>query len=219
VALGAPSPTHARLVIVDRPGSTQTQIRVSLIGAARSVPDEIAARVMNEILGGLFSSRIHLNLREANGYTYGAFSQFTFRRTAGPFSAGAGVRADVTTQAAQEIVKEMKKLADAGVSGQELAMAKDSYARSLPGYFETTDSTVASLSSLFVYGLPMTYYLTLPDEIQGVTAQAVQAAAKKYLVPEKFVVIAVGDRAKIGSALEAAFGPAEIRDPDGMIVR
>jgi zinc protease len=190
-----------------------------LIGAARSVPDEIAARVMNEILGGLFSSRINLNLREANGYTYGAFSQFTFRRTAGPFSAGAGVRADVTTQAAQEIVKEMKKLADAGVSGQELAMAKDSYARSLPGYFETTDSTVASLSSLFVYGLPMTYYLTLPDEIQGVTAQAVQAAAKKYLVPEKFVVIAVGDRAKIGSALEAAFGPAEIRDPDGMIVR
>ena len=210
-ALGAPSPTRAKLVIVDRPGSTQTQIRVSLIGAARSAPDEIPARVMNEILGGLFSSRINLNLREANGYTYGAYSQFTFRRAAGPFSAGAGVRADVTTQAAQEIVKEMKKLADAGVTRQELAMAKDSYARSLPGYFETTDSTVTSLSSLFVYGLPTTYYLTLPDEIQGVSAQAVQAAAKKYLVPEKLVVIAVRrsgqDRRSPGGGLRAGGNP------------
>src|SRR5207247_6301065 len=115
---------------------------------------------------------------------------------------------------AQEIVKEIKKLADAGVNPQELAMAKDSYARSLPGYFETTESTVTTLSSLFIYGLPMTYYLTLPDEIQSVSAQAVQAAAKKYLVPEKLVVIAVGDKAKIGAGLEAAFGPAEIRDPD-----
>jgi len=71
----------------------------------------------------------------------------------------------------------------------------------LPGYFETTDSTVTSLSSLFVYGLPTTYYLTLPDEIQSVSAQAVQAAAQKYLVPEKLVVIAVGDRARIGAAI------------------
>ena len=73
-----------------------------------------------------------------------------------PFSVGAGVRSDVTTPAAQEILKEIRKLVDAGVTSAELAMAKDSYARSLPGYFETTESTVASLSSLFVYGLAHT---------------------------------------------------------------
>jgi zinc protease len=99
-----------------------------------------------------------------------------------------------------------------------LALAKDSIMRSLPSTFETSARTVGSLSSLFVYGLPLNYYSTLTGQVAAVNAQAVLAVSKKYLVPEKMVVIAVGDRSKIGAALEADLGPAELRDADGVVV-
>jgi zinc protease len=217
--LGQPASTKSRLVLVDVPGAPQTQLRVATIGAPRSTPDYVPMRVMNDILGGLFSSRINLNLREEHGYTYGANSQFTFRRGAGPFQIASGVRTDVTAPAVQEIFKELGKMIATSVTTDELALAKDSYTRSLPSAFETTDSAVGSFSTLFTYGLPLDYFATLPDRIGAVTAQDVQAMAKKYIVPEKMVVVAVGDRAKIGPALEAEFGPAEIRDPDGVVVR
>jgi zinc protease len=214
-AMGQATPTTAKLVIVDRPGSPQSQVRVGLVGAPRSSPDYIPLRVMNQVLGAGFSSRINMNLREEHGYTYGAFSQFAFWRGAGPFSAGAGIRTDVTAPAVQELVKEIQKISAAPPAAEELALAKDAITRSLPSTFETAERTVASLSSLFVYGLPLNYYSTLNDRIQAVDAAAVQAAAKKYLVPDKVLVVAVGDRAKIAAALEAQLGPAEIRDPEG----
>jgi zinc protease len=212
------STTSAKLVIVDRPGAPQTQVRVGIIGAARSSPDYIPLRVMNEVLGGGFSSRINMNLREEHGYTYGANSQFMFRRGPGPFSAGAGVRTDVTVPAVQELLKEIQRMGATSVTPDELVLAKDSITRSLPSTFETSENTVASLSSLFVYGLSLNYYSTLTDRIQGVDAAAVQAAARKYLVPDKLVVVAVGDRSKFGSGLEAQLGPAELRDPDGIVL-
>jgi zinc protease len=217
ITLGQSTPTSAKLVIVDRPGSPQTQVRVGLVGAPRSSPDYIPLRVMNEILGGAFSSRINMNLRERHGYTYGASSQFAFRRGAGPFSAGAGVRTDVTGPAVQELLKEIQGMPSTSVTADELVLAKDAISRSLPASFETAENTVASLSSLFIYGLPMNYYSTLGDRIQAVDAAAVQTVARKYLLPDKLVVVAVGDRSKIGTALEAQLGPAEIRDPDGLV--
>ena len=213
--IGQFTSTTAKLVIVDRPGSPQSQVRVGLVGAPRSSPDYIPLRVMNQIFGGGFSSRINMNLREQHGYTYGASSQFAFWRGAGPFSAGGGIRTDVTVPAVQELLKEVQRIISAAVAAEELTLAKDAMTRSLPATFETTENTVASLSSLFVYGLPLNYYSTLGDRIQGVDAAAVQTAARKYLVPDKLVVVAVGDRAKIAAGLEAQLGPAEIRDPEG----
>jgi len=216
--LGDPVSTRSRLVIVDRPGSPQTQLRVASVGAPRSSPDYVPLLVMNEILGGLFASRINLNLREEHGYTYGANSQFVFRRGAGPFAVGSGVRTDVTAPAVQEILKEVRNMATTSVTAEELNLGKDSIARALPGNFESTDTTVGSLSAIYVYGLPLDYYSTLTSRIAAVNVAAVQDVAKRYLVPDKMVVIAVGDRAKIGPGLEAAFGAAELRDPDGQII-
>ena len=103
--LGAPSTTPARVVIVDKPGSPQTQLRVAAVGAERSSPDFRPLQVMNTVLGGSFSSRINMNLREEHGYTYGAQSQFTFRRAPGPFQIAAGIRTDVTAPAVAEVFK------------------------------------------------------------------------------------------------------------------
>jgi zinc protease len=218
-ALGEGPSARPRLVVVDRPGSPQTQLRIATIGAPRSSPDYIPLRVMNAILGGLFSSRININLREVHGYTYGARSQFTFSRGAGPFAVSTGVRTDVTTPAVQEVFNEVKKMIETRVTPAELTMAKDAITQSLPGSFETNDRAVANLSALFTYNLPLTHYATLTGQINAVNAETVQAVAKKYLVPERLVIIAVGDRSTIGAPLEAALGAAELRDSEGVPVK
>ncbi len=119
----------------------------------RNTPDYEPIVVMNEILGGLFSSRINLNLREEHGYTYGASSQFVFRRAPGPFLVGTGVRTDVTGPAVAEIMKELKRIRESDVSQDELTLSKDSLVRSLPADFETSGSMNATTANTFIYDL------------------------------------------------------------------
>ena len=216
--LGDSALAQPRLVLVDRPGSPQTQLRVATIGAPRSSPDYMPLRVMNAILGGLFSSRINLNLREAKGYTYGAGSQFSFWRGAGPFTVGTGVRTDVTAPAVHEIINEVKRMVATSVTPEELTLAKDAITQSLPGQFETNEFTAGALSAIFVYGLPLNYYATLPSQINAVTAKDIQSVAAKYLVADKMVVVAVGDGARIREPLEKEVAPAELRNADGQLL-
>jgi zinc protease len=217
-ALSEPATTTARLVFVDKPGAPQTQVRVATIGAPRATPDYEALRVMNEALGGLFSSRINLNLREAHGYTYGANSQFVFRRSAGPFLVGSGVRTDVTGPAVSEIFKEIRRMRDTLLSPEELAMAKDSLIRSLPSDFQTSGDVTASTANIYVFDLGLDYFSKYPSRLASVTAEQAKEAAGKYLVPEKLIVVVVGDRAKIGSELQKLkLGSVEVRNADATI--
>jgi zinc protease len=217
-ALGEPVTTKSRLVIVDKPGAPQTQLRVSSIGVPRSTPDYEALRVMNEMLGGLFSSRINMNLREEHGYTYGADSQFVFRRSAGPFLVASGVRTDVTAPAVGEIFKEIQRMRGTPMTAEELAMAKDSLVRSLPSDFQTSSNVTASTANLYIFDLGLDYFSKYPARLSAVTAEQAKAAAEKYLVPEKMVVVAVGDRAKIQPALQKLnLGAPEMRNADGSI--
>jgi zinc protease len=214
--LGAPQMTEARVVIVDKPASPQTQLRVVGIGAERSSPDFRPLQVMNMTLGGLFSSRINMNLREKNGYTYGASSQFTFRRAPGPFQVAAGIRTDVTAPAVAEVFKEILSMAQKPMTADELQRAKDSMSYSLPGAFESSANAVGNFSNVFVYDLGLDYYSRYAAQVNAVTVDQAAAVARKYLVSEKMVVIAVGDRSKIEMPLrELGLGPVEIWDADG----
>jgi zinc protease len=215
---GAPATTAARVVIVDKPGAAQSQIRVATIGAARSTPDYPALQVMNTALGGLFSSRINLNLREAHGYTYGAGSVFVYRRFPGPFFAATGVQTGVTAPAVSEILKEIRRTADAPLSADELSLSKDAIVRALPGMFETSGQVVDTLSNIYTYDLGLDYYTKYPAQIAAVNADAAQAAARKYLVPGNLLVIIVGDRKKVEPELaKLKLGPIELRDADGNV--
>ena len=209
-AMPAPQASTARVVVVDTPGAPQTQLIVATIGAARSAPMYPSLTVMNTALGGLFSSRINLNLREEHGYTYGARSQFVFRKSAGPFLVLSGVRTDVTAPAVGEVMNELRRITEGRLTPAELTLAKDSIVRSMPSEFETGGSTVGSLSNLFVYGLGLDYYAKLPQQIAAVTIKSAQAAARQYLDPKNMVVVAVGDRAKIETGLrDLNIGPVE----------
>jgi zinc protease len=211
-SFGNAETTSARVVIVDKPGSPQTELRVAGIGAPRSSPDFQAIQVMNTALGGLFSSRINMNLREEHGYTYGGSSQFNFRRSAGPFVAGAGVRTDVTAPATTEILKEVRGMIEKPMNDEELRLAKDALTRSLPGSFETSPNTAASFSNVYVYDLGLDYFTKYPVRVEAVTPDQAQAVARKYLGPEKLIVVAVGDRAKIEPELRKLdLGTMEVR--------
>jgi zinc protease len=217
-ALTPPATVSSRVVIVDKPGAPQTQLRVVTLGAERASPDFRPLQVMNMALGGLFSSRINMNLREKNGYTYGASSAFTFRKSAGPFQVATGVRTDVTADAAGEIIKELKGIAAAPMSDMEMRMSKDSLTYSLPSAFETSANTAASLANIYTYDLGLDYYSRYAESVNSVTIPQAQAVAKKYLVPDRFLVIAVGDRAKIEPELKKLDLPVEIRDAEGNLV-
>jgi zinc protease len=215
---GAPATTRARLVMVDKPGAPQTALRVASIGSARKTPDYPAMQVMNAALGGLFSSRINLNLREDKGYSYGVFSAFRYDHTPGPFIIAGSVRTDATGAAVAEIFKEVRAMRAAPLPAAELAGARDSQVYSLPGQFETNSGIVGSLAETYVFDLPLDYWRGLPDQFRQVTAQQVQAAARKYLVPERMKVIAVGDKAKVLPQLKSlGLGQAEMRDADGQL--
>jgi zinc protease len=158
---------------------------------------------MNMILGGQFSSRINMNLREQHGYTYDAYSQIAFRRSAGPFLAFGAVRTDTTADSIRQIFKEINGVRDAPVPEAELAGAKEAFARSLPGAFDTNGDSVASTATIFLYGLPLDYFGKLPASIAMVSSPDVQRVARQYLQPETMTVIAVGDRAKIAPTVDA----------------
>jgi zinc protease len=217
---GEPTTAKAKLVLVDKPGAPQTQLRVASIGAPRKTQDYEPLVVMNEILGGLFSSRINLNLREEHGYTYGASSQFVFRRAPGPFVVGTGVRTNVTAPAVSEIMKELKRMHDSDVSPEELTLSKDSLVRSLPADFETSGTMNATTANTYIYDLGFDYYAKLAPRLSAVTIEQVRSAAQKYVVPEKLVVVAVGDKAKIGPALQSLhLGATETWKSDATPVR
>ena len=211
----APSTTKARIVLVDKPGAPQSQLRAVSVSAPRNTPDYEAMRVLNDAFGGLFSSRLNLNLREEHGYTYGANSQFVFRRAPGFFVAASGVRTDVTAPALAEINTELTKIRS-GITADELTLTKDAIVRSLPSDFETSSSVSNSTASLFLYGLPIDHDVRAQARFTAVTSAQVTAAAQKYLVPDRTLFIVVGDRAKIGADLEKLnLGPIEIWTPEG----
>jgi zinc protease len=209
------TPPHG-VYLVDKPGAQQTFVLVGTPGVPRSTADYVPIEVMNNILGGLFSSRINTNLREDHGYTYGGFSFFAYRRVAGLFAAGGGIRTDVTGPAIQEILKEMERIGTAPPTEDELRLAKGFFSQSLAGRFESSEQTANTVGELFTYDLPADYYQQLPARIATVTADDVQQAAKKYVHPESAVIVGAGDRAKIEDQLKKLqIGNVEVRDYEG----
>ncbi len=211
-----PAPPVRHIVIVDKPGSPQTALLAFGVGLARTTQNYAAVEIMNNLLGGLFSSRINMNLREKNGFTYGAFSFFWYRRGVGPFITGALVRTDVTGPATHELFGELERILTDPPTPAELEMSQQYALRSLPGQFETVANISYQLSDLFVYDLPADYFSKLPAQFQAVTPEAVQKAALQTVHPGNLVVIAVGDRLKIQPQLEKLkLAPIEIRDESG----
>jgi zinc protease len=204
------------IYLVDKPGAPQSALLVGGVGVPRSTPDYAALEVMNSSLGGLFSSRLNMNLREQHGYTYGAFSRFFYRRGAGPYLAGSAIRTDATAPALEETLKELDHIRTAPLSADELKLAKGAVSLSLAGLFETSPQTASTAAELYVYDLPLDFYRRLPAQIDQVDAAQVAQVASKYVHPDSARIVIVGDRAKVEPEIRKLnLGPIELRNEEG----
>ena len=194
-----------RLVrVVHRPGSVQTEIRIGHAGLPRHIPDYHAVALMSAILGGLFNSRLNMQLREAKGYTYGAGAGFDLRRGAGPFSARAAVNTEVTVPAIIDTLAELERMRDTPVEADELTAARDFLVGVFPLRFETAGAVVGALAGLAVHGLPLEELIDFRAHIEAVDVGAVAAAARTHLHVDRAAIVLVGDVDAFGPALEAA---------------
>ena len=197
------------VLLIDRPSSRQTELRLAGLGLARGEDGEIPALVMNAILGGLFNSRINLNLREDKGWTYGAGTTFVRRRGVGPFVLRTAVDTAVTADAFGEVCREFQTMCDSTPTGEELALAKNALTLSLPLQFETKGQIAGRRVESVTYGLPADYWEDYADEVRAVTADEVATAARRFLDPGGLVLLAVGDVARFADDL-AEFGNVEV---------
>lgn len=185
----------AMIYLVDKPGAAQSVLNIGQMGVERNTPDYFPLVVMNSMLGGQFTSRVNLNLREEKGYTYGARTAWDYRRGAGPFVASAGVQTAVTKESVVEFLKELRGIrGEIPVTPQELDYNKQSIIRRYPSAFETSAQISAQLSNMVVYNLPDSYFNDYISRINAVTIEDVKRVAQKYLDPSRMAILVVGDR-------------------------
>ena len=206
---GIDVPQRGRLArVVAKADAPQSEVRVGHRGIPRSAPDYFDTMVMNAVLGGLFSSRINLNLREAHGYTYGAFSGFDWRRGVGPFVVSTAVKSDVTAPAVQEILGEIDRMRNEEIGEEELTLATSYLDGVFPIRYETTAAIAAALANLVIHQLPDDYYDRYRERVRAVTTQGVLQAAQRHLQPDQLRIVVVGDPALIAAPLGAVAGVA-----------
>ena len=215
-AVDQPARVTRALHLVDKPDAAQAELRLGHVGLPRLHPDFFPVSVMNAILGGLFNSRINLNLRERHGYTYGAFSHFDWRRGAGPFLVSTAVATDVAHKAAAEALGELQRFAAEPVEERELTLATDYLVGVFPIRFETTAAIASALSSLVTYGLPEDYFDAYRDRVRAVTPADVQQAARRHLHLDRLQMVVVGAAEALRGPLEElAFAPIAVYDAEG----
>jgi zinc protease len=211
-----PARTSRGVHLVHKAEAPQSELRIGHVGVPRSHQDFFPLTIMNAILGGLFSSRINLNLREAHAYTYGAFSHFDWRRNAGPFVVSTAVKSEVTDGAVREVLAEVDRMRQTAPTDEELSLATSYLDGVFPIRYETTGAIAGALASLAVYGLPDDYYDRYRDRIRSVTAEEVLDAARDHLHPEHLQIAVVGAPELVRDLLERLkLGPVVSYDSEG----
>ena len=214
-ATAAPRAIH----VIAKPEAPQSELRIAHVGVPRHHPDYFRIVVMNALLGGLFSSRINLNLRERNAFTYGARSEFEWRRAAGPFVISTAVASNVTAAAAREALGEIDRMRTHLVDNDELTLATSYLDGVFPIRYETTSAIAYALATMAIYGLDEGYFDTYRANITAITAQDVLEAAQRHVIPERLRLIVVGDPEVVREPLEGlGIGPVLLYNTDGVAI-
>ncbi|MBN1959687.1 MAG: insulinase family protein [Deltaproteobacteria bacterium] len=203
----------AKVVILNRPKAQLSFIMLGQLGIARNSGDYLPTVLMNSVLGGMFNSRLNMNLREDKGYTYGAYSYFDSMRYTGIFLAAAGVRTDVTIPALREFYTEIKRIKENGITVDELKHAKNGITLSLPARFQTVSSIASMIRNIYLYDFKLTYYNDLSKMINEIDLNAVQSAAKEHLAIDNLSLVIVGDYNTFKTELNKLdLGAIEVRE-------
>jgi len=216
VGVDRPSGDAAAVRIVRKADAAQSELRVAHVGLPRGHRDYFPVVIMNALLGGLFSSRINLNLREAHAYTYGAHSSFDWRRAAGPFTVSTAVASEVTADALREILHEITRIRTESVTPDELSLATSYLDGVFPIRYETSAAIATALAAMVIYGLPADYFDRYRAQVRAVTAIDVLTAARSHLDPSRLQVVVVGEPSVVTGPLTAlGVGPVTVYDDSG----
>ena len=199
--VASPRTERRSVHVIHKADAPQSELRIGHVGLPRNHPDFFPTLVMNAVLGGLFGSRINLNLREAHGYTYGASSYFEWRKGPGPFVVSTAVQSEVTAPALREILVEVDRIRSELISPDELSLARNYLEGVFPIRYETTAAIAAALATLVVHELPADYYDSYRRNVHSVSAEAVLNAARAHLHPDKFQTAVVGDARLMGDSI------------------
>jgi zinc protease len=190
------SVVRKNIYFIDKKESAQSEIRIGNLTKPRKVEDYDAARIMNTILGGQFSSRINLNLREKRGLTYGAGSSLNYTKSAGYLEVSTAVNIKNTTEAIEEILNEFNLIRQ-NIRHDEIEFAKSYLIKQFPSRFETYIQIANNISPLITHDLPADYYNSYVSKIENVTKEEIQKAALEYVKPDEAIIVIVGDKNEI----------------------
>ncbi|MFO0724555.1 MAG: pitrilysin family protein [Myxococcota bacterium] len=195
---------RTELRFIDVPGAKQTMIAVGRPLFGRGSPDETVMSVVNEVLGGGgLASRLNMNLREKNGYSYGAFSAVSPRHEVGAFYAMTQVRADATGPALAELMGELGRMDTMPPTLEELTRAKNGIIRGIPGQIEHLSTLATMAAEIFIYKLSPEYFSEMPKRVAAVNEDTAAKAAKSYLEPSAMGIVLVGDASARKAEVEA----------------
>ncbi|MEM8982088.1 MAG: pitrilysin family protein [Pseudomonadota bacterium] len=209
-----------QVYIIDRPGSIQSVILGGHVAPPKANADEFAIQAMNDVLGGDFTSRVNMNLREDKKWAYGAYTQFVSTRGQRPYLAYAPVQSDKTADSMRELKREIEGLLnDVPATAPELERVRNQTTLSLPGRWETAGSVAGSLAELVRFGLPDNYWQDFAASVRSVTLDDVNAAAESVLKPDQMIWVVVGDRAAIEADIRAlGYDDIRVLDPNGNVI-
>ncbi len=212
--------TQQTVYIMDKPGALQSVILAGHVAPPQNNPNEIAIDMMNTALGGSFTARINMNLRENKHWSYGAQTLLFGARGQRPFLVYAPVQTDKTKESMQEISKELNDVLDARpITEDEWKKVRESKILELPGSWETMNAIAGSINEIIRFGYDDSYFQTYADQVRGASLDKLNAAAKAVVKPASVVWVVVGDRAKIeNNVRELGYGTVKFLDSDGKVV-
>lgn len=208
----APRVNRSTVFLVDRPSAVQSEIRIGHVGLPRDHSDYYAVLVLNTIIAGAFTSRLNMTLREKHGFTYGVRSQFSFRRGAGPFVIQTAVASDVTARAVEETMRELREIRENGATAEEVRVARDYLAGTLPLEMQTTEHIAARIAEMPTFGLEPDYFEHWRQHIGAVSEDDVARVAREHLHLDRMAIVVVGNAAAIEDDLRAADAGEIVRE-------
>ncbi|MFQ5671423.1 MAG: M16 family metallopeptidase, partial [Acidobacteriota bacterium] len=219
-AVHFPAPRAARetvVYLIDKPDAAQSVLLCGHLAPPKHSPDDVPLQVLNTVLGGQFTSRLNMNLREDKGYSYGAFSIYLGARGPGALIGFSQVRTDVTKESIAEVVKEFRDIrGPRPVSQDELEKAQANLTLSLPGRYESLSEVAGMFSDLVTYDLPEDYYETFPAHVRAIRSESLTQLARKRIHPDKLILVVIGDLKKIEAGIRGLeLGPVKYLDTDG----
>jgi zinc protease len=210
-------PSHPRVILIDKPDSPQSLILAGELAPGLGTERDLAIQAMNDVLGGSFTARVNMNLREDKGWAYGAQTLFRDAKGQRPFLVYAPVQTDRTGDSLKELVRELNAIkADEPIQPDEMARVIAGSMRELPGRFQTINAVLGSLITSARYGRPLDYAATLTERFEALSLSDLQAAADEVIMPDSLTWLIVGDLSAIREQVEAAdVGPIEIWNDEG----